>query len=113
MRRVIFVTGLICLSFALLLIIDDGARSGAAACGDPPPTATPGPPTLSPVPPTASPTIYPTVDLDSLPFAEAPAGLHAIAACESRDQLRAALDLLRDLLEDWELVPIGKGPRRK
>lgn len=110
MRRLIFVTGVICLSFALLLFLDDDARSEAAACGDPLPTATPGPPTVAPVTPMASPSVYSTVDLNSLPVADAPAGLHTIAACESRDQVRAMLDPLMGLLDDWELVPIGKGP---
>jgi hypothetical protein len=109
MRRVIFVFSLIYLSIAMLLFLDDDARSTAAACGVPPPTATHGPPTATPVAPTASPYVHPTADLASFPFAKAPAGLHAIAACETRDQVRAMLDLLLNLLEGWELVPIGPG----
>lgn len=110
MRRLVFVIVLVYLAFALLLFLDDGGRSDAAACGAPPPTATPGPPTATPIPPTASPAVYPTVDPDSLPNGKAPAGLHAIAACNTSDQVVSALRLLVDLLDGWELVPIGKGP---
>jgi hypothetical protein len=110
MRRLIAVIGLIYVAVLLLVLVGYDTRSEAAACGAPTPTATHGPSTATPIPPTASPEVHPTIALDFLPSAKAPAGLRAIAACETRDQVRATLGLLVDLLEGWDLVPIGKGP---